>query len=192
MYNTFKGCALALSLAIVATPTLAVTYTLDSSLSSIASGTIETDGTIGNLFSGSVIAWDIELISNNNSYFTLDETNSEVGFFNSGFLIGSATELSFDYDNGGHVLFQNPGIGSAINYFCFEDLFGGCSSQPNGSVATYNPGGGETSISFSGIQSFASTSPIAPVPLPASLPLLIASLGVLGIGRKLSAQKSAA
>ncbi|WP_426038201.1 VPLPA-CTERM sorting domain-containing protein [Cypionkella sp. TWP1-2-1b2] len=161
----------------------ATTYTVNQSFGGGGvSGTIETDGAIGVIGTSNILNWSLTLTDTLGSFFLNGFSNSEVHIEGSAFF-ATVTDLLFDFDAGsGFVAFQNPDFGSSQNFWCIDN--GDCAdfTVPGQTVSV---GFAEWNVSgahFSGVVSIGTT--VAAVPLPASLPLLLAGLGVLGISRK--------
>ena len=159
----------------------ATTYTVNQSFGGGGvTGTIDTDGTIGTLGTGNITDWSLMLTDLSGSFLLDGLVNSAVLVLGSAFS-ATVTDLLFDFSAGsGLVIFQNPNIGSSINFWCMDN--GGCSNLvvPGQSVVTsdsswQNYSGG----AFTGSVIIGSTS-VSAVPLPAALPLLAAGLGAFG------------
>lgn len=93
-------------------------------------GYITTDGTLGLIGPAHIIDWQLNLNDGSNSdpmstigKFTLVPSSSEVAFFSA--FTATASELLFDFNGTGGALFQNPTIGSSINYLAFDSWVGG-------------------------------------------------------------------
>jgi hypothetical protein len=144
-----------------------------------ANGSITTDGTIGALSSSNIVDWNIQLNGTPGGSFTLrgplSGTNSAL-FYNGG-LASSATDLTFNFSlPGGGALFQNPSIGSGINYFCFDTDGSFCTAS--GSGIGLRTDGPLLVSPKEGNQSVAAVS--SSVPAPATIALL--GLGLVGVG----------
>jgi len=134
------------------------------------SGYIETDDTIGALTSDNITDWQL-LLDDGLDTFTLlgpnSGANSELAIVGSAFS-ASATNLLFNFSSasGQHVLFQNPQLGSAINYWCLDSLPGVqsqcASANPDESVGVVFQN--TLSVDRSGIVSIG----VAAVPVPAA------------------------
>ncbi|HXN47188.1 MAG TPA: PEP-CTERM sorting domain-containing protein [Bryobacteraceae bacterium] len=134
-------------------------------------GTIQTDGTIGTLSTANILDWNL-LLNNGSSTFDLlgplSGNNSQLDAFGND-LSATPTELLFDFTDlsvSGFYLFQNPTIGSGMNYFCME-TYSGCTGSPAGESLLISAGGSNQYTAMSGIVVIAST-----VPEPATLGLL--------------------
>ena len=156
----------------------AVTYTVDLTVGpGSVTGTIDTDGTFGVLSTGNITDWSL-LLDDGSTTFLLDgATNSEVIVIGTGFT-ATAIGLYFDFSNStgfNAVDFQNPFIGSSINYFCLNDAGGGCSGNP--SAIGLRLEGIEIGDPRTGVTLIGSA---AAVPEPASWALMIAGFGLTG------------
>ena len=102
-----------------------ITYNVSNSVGGGSiSGTIETDGTIGILGSTNILDWNL-LLNDGTSTFTntgpLSGNNSQLFFTATTNLTATATQLLFNFSGPtGGVMFQNPTIGSSINYWCMQ------------------------------------------------------------------------
>ncbi|MEM7223876.1 MAG: PEP-CTERM sorting domain-containing protein [Pseudomonadota bacterium] len=144
------------------------------------SGFIETDGTQGTLTAANIVDWNLTL-SANGTFTVLGPAsgdNSELLIVGTA-LSATATDLLFDFTAGsGFVLFQNPRIGTGINYWCLQ--IRGCALPqfPNMVVHTT----GRRGIYFEtrlGLYSFGTVAAPVTVAEPASLLLL--GIGLLGL-----------
>ena len=95
------------------------------------SGTIETDGTIGTLGFGNILDWNL-LLNDGSGTFTnegpLSGNNSQLDFIGTN-LTATATQLLFNFSGpAGAVMFQNPAIGSGVNYWCMQVTISECVS----------------------------------------------------------------
>ncbi len=100
-----------------------------------ATGSITTDGLFGSLSASDILDWSIKLDGNPGNIFTLlgplSGNNSQLAVNSSNF-VASAGAITFNFSSGGYVLFQNPSLGSGINYLCFaSDLCGNFSNAIN-------------------------------------------------------------
>ena len=113
--NRLVMCATAVSLPVAAAQ--AITYTASRSVG--ASGSVKisitTDDKIGALLQSDVLSWTIGL-SDSHGTFTLNTMNSV--FSTTGGLTATATDLLFDFSGGSYAAFQNPYLGSSMNFFC--------------------------------------------------------------------------
>jgi len=130
-------------------------FTIDNAVGAgSVSGTIQTDGTIGTLSAADILDWNL-LLNNGSSTFTLlgplSGNNSQLDAFGSD-LSATATQLLFDFTDlstSGFYLFQNPTIGSGMNYFCME-TYTGCTGAPAGESLLISAGGGSQYTALSG------------------------------------------
>jgi hypothetical protein len=161
---------------LAASPAAAIVYTInvgDSTLGAV--GFIETDGTIGTIAEANIVDWQFDL-ADNGVDFTLN------GAANSGKLVlgtdlsATATGLFFNFSGAGAALFQNPNIGSGINFICFTGNVGCGGGQFRISISTNTFGEG---IAQSGVQQIGTTGTAA-VPEPSSWAMLIAGFGLVG------------
>lgn len=97
-------------------------------------GQIETDGSLGPLTELNIIDWTLTLsdgVGTFDLFGPLSGANSQVAISGSP-LSASPTALLFDFGapSDSWLLFQNPAIGSGINYWCVET--DQCSGSSNG------------------------------------------------------------
>ena len=148
-------------------------------------GSIETDGTIGVLATGNILDWTLTLDVGTGPFTLLGPlsgSNSALAISGTSFS-GSASQLLFDFsnNNGGWVLFQNPNIGSSINFWCLDGASAGCSGSASGeTVATTL--GSDVFASRSGVLAVAD-SELAPVPEPATLLLMSTTMAGISLIR---------
>lgn len=161
--------------AVMTTPALAEVYDVDISGNGLSAiGTITTDGTLGVLSAANVTAFGITIDDGDSSFFLDGYGNAQLDVTGSGFT-ATATGLFFDFSGTGYALFQNPFIGSGINFLCFAgSLCGGDSNRISITVDEF--GGG---IAQTGIQQVA-TRAGGVVPEPATWAMMIGGLGLAG------------
>lgn len=125
-------------------------------------GTIETDGTIGSLGAANILDWNLTLDDGTGSTsITLlgpsSGSNSALRIVGSSFT-ASVTDLWFDFSNtGNYVLFQNPNIGSEINYWCLDGALGSSSCAGNANAETVKTSGQQVILGQTGVTSIATT-----------------------------------
>jgi hypothetical protein len=142
-------------------------------------GTIETDGTIGALASGDILAWNIQLTDGIGDSFDLTNGNSAATATGTA-LTATPTSLLFNFDT--------PNVGG-LGYFQILDSSNGWGlfySGPNGSAVT---GVLSPTVSNGLDNGLASLDPqpitlATTVPEPASFVLFAARLGVIGVLRR--------
>jgi hypothetical protein len=163
-------------------PASATLYNVDiTSGSNSIVGSITTDSATGSLGTGNITDWSL-LISVSGSSFDLlgpvSGNNSQVVVYGSAFT-ATGTGLFYDFSSSGPgfsaVDFQNPGIGSGINYFCLNGAAGNCSGNP--SAIGINANGNGSFIPESGNVQIGA---VGAVPEPSTWAMMI--LGFAGIG----------
>jgi hypothetical protein len=155
-----------------------------------AKGTITTDSSLGTLSTANILDWHI-LLDTGTETFSLNGTSNSYAQANGSGPTATASGLFFNFSKTdfSFLIFQDI-TGSGINYLCFNDATGVCSSNPSlvavfatSSGATFSIGSGNELIASAGV-----------VPLPATFPLLASALGGLGLvacKRRTSAQVAA-
>lgn len=148
------------------------------------SGTIVTDGTIGVLGTSNIIDWNLFLDDGSSTFDLLGPlsgNNSEILLMGPDFS-ATSSQLLFNFSGSGLVLFQNPTIGSGVNYFCLE----------TDTSCTLSPAGESLNVT-SGVNQFTSLSGVQVVgvadttgaPEPASVGLLaLGGAALLGCRKK--------
>ena len=145
-------------------------------------GSITTDGTLGKLYGGNILAWNLEMIDHLDptNDFTLTNTNSSLVEDGSGALSATASGLFFDYGGSGEFLIQVSAYNGA-QYFCFS-TGGACGRGETISPAYVFDDGVELVGSNApvGVQSLTPSA----IPEPKSLALMLAGLGIVGVAAK--------
>jgi hypothetical protein len=93
-------------------------------------GFIETNGAVGTLSVGDIVSWNLLLNDGVSTFDLMGTSNSAVGVVGTS-LSATTTDLSFNFSNSteDYVLFQNPSLGSGINFLCFEGVNNNCSGN---------------------------------------------------------------
>ncbi len=157
-----------------------ISYTVNRTIGAgSVMGTIQTDGTTGILGSGNILDWNLLLNDGTSSFTNLGPAsgnNSKLFFSATTNLTATATQLLFDFGGlEGGVMFQNPFVGSSINYWCVQAGGSVCISgsvrgegvRVNTALRTLEYGGNEVIGTAAG------------VPEPASIGLI--ALGVTAL-----------
>jgi hypothetical protein len=115
-------------------------------------GTVETDGTIGVLDEAQILDWNLAL-DDGTTTFTLfgplSGNNSQVRIDGAGFT-ATASDLLFDFSGvDSFVLFQNPSIGSGMNFWCVDGTIGACGGS--GDLETVRASGTTQAVSKTGV-----------------------------------------
>lgn len=123
-----------------------ITYTFNNAVGAgSVSGTVQTDGTLGILAPANIVDWNLVLNDGSNTFTLLGPlsgNNSQSGI-NGGAadgLTATATQLLFDFNSTTLVVFQNPFLGSGMNFLCIEAV-GQCSASglPGEALALTGP-----------------------------------------------------
>ncbi len=171
------------ALALMISPAFATTYVGTRTVGTgSANLSITTDGTTGGLVQSNVTDWTI-ILTNTAGIFTLhgplSGSNSQFLLTGNG-LSATATDLLFDFGaSSSFGLFQNPGIGSGQNWYCFESLGANCAGSGVGESVT-TIGGSRTNVFQQGNVVLASVDGGGAVPEPASWALMLAGFGLAG------------
>ncbi|MFL4471797.1 VPLPA-CTERM sorting domain-containing protein [Tateyamaria armeniaca] len=191
LHSKLSAFALA-TFAFVANPAAAITYNVDLSIGNgTVTGYFETNGTFGVLSAGDFVAWELTLDAPNLWRGTPDVIGTttassgisllpNVGPVTPTGLTASATQLTFDFSGNTAALFSGGDHG---NYFCMQGArTGACSSSFNLMAIGFDAiSGNAEEQTLTGNFVFAEVAPSVPaVPLPASLPILLAGIGALG------------
>jgi hypothetical protein len=141
-------------------------------------GTIVTDGTLGMLSTANITGFSLTLTDTSGSFLIASANADDVLIGGSAFS-ATAASLLFDFGAGsGFVLFQNPDIGSGINFWCIDN--GGC-------INSFVPGETVRTSSASGQVGELRQGPVViatasnGVPEPATV--LLMGIGLLGAAR---------
>ena len=101
-------------------------------------GTVTTDGTLGVLAQGNITDWSLALNDGSNTFTLLGPSsgnNSRLVVVGTA-LSATATQLMFDFAAPGLAIFQNPNVGSGINWYCVEGPASGCTVFGNNNGAS--------------------------------------------------------
>lgn len=142
-------------------------------------GYITTDGTLGAIGPAHIIDWQLFLDDGSNSdplspigKYLLLPSNSQVAGFSA--FTATPTALLFDFDGAGGSLFQNPVIGSSINYLAFDSAAGGTGGAY--SAIDWRVNGALISVQYTG------SVPVAmAVPEASTYAMLLAGLAMLAL-----------
>ncbi len=162
------------------------TYTFDDHFPSFSvTGTAVTDVSSGLLTTASFTDWDL-LLDDGLQTLHLTPANSQNIVLGNN-LTASASGLFFDFSAplGGILAFQNPVVGSGINYLCYQGIGGGCDdlTGPHESIGIGTDG--QRLQVLSGAVKIAAVSGTSVTPEPESLALMgTGLLGVCGLIRR--------
>lgn len=187
--RVFLSAVLALALSIGSAAN-ALTYVVDRGIGlGSVTGFIETNGAIGNVFEHDIVDWALSISSPDiaPSPTNISQANGDVVESNGPAFIATATELLFDFRipgslTGSYTVFRRAGSG-VNNYWCLDT--GNC-SNPLGTAPSEDIGfttallDGQ-SVSRSGLVVIAT---LAPVSLPAAMPMLLVGLAALVLGAR--------
>ncbi|HLG90518.1 MAG TPA: hypothetical protein VKZ79_25405 [Alphaproteobacteria bacterium] len=158
---------------------MATIYYLDQKVGpGEATGFIQTDGALGVLSSGNITNWNILLNDGNTTFDLLGYSNSQILVIGNG-LTATSTNLFFDFSGANSTVtqFQNPALGSGINFLCFDGPLGGCSGSRDVALGTTGP---HLSVPETGNLAIASTTPPVVAMEPASVTIF--GIGLLAVG----------
>lgn len=164
-------------LALAAAPASAIVYSVNVGNSTLgAVGFIQTDGTTGVISQSNIVDWEFALADNGSSFFLDGPSNSQLLLSGTG-MTATLTGLFFDFSAPGFALFQNPFIGSGINFICFagNGVCGGSTNRISITVDTFGDG-----IPQQGVVQIGAAGGGGVIPEPATWALMIAGFGLVG------------
>lgn len=188
MLKTLSTFTTALSLVVLsASVGQAATFNVSRSIGiGGVTGTIDTDNTIGTLSQSNITNWNL-LLNDGTGTFNLlgplSGANSQLLIQNSSFS-ATTTDLLFNFSGSGLVLFQNPIIGSGINFWCIKvDVCGGSGTGESLRITS-----GNLISSQSGLTSIATRAGAQAVPEPFTIiGTLVGGTAALRMKKKLKA-----
>ena len=147
------------------------------------SGTITTDGTFGVLSTANITGWSLSIDAGDaNGAFLLQGGINSSLLVGGGALSADADSIDFNFGGSGFALFQNPNIGSSVNYWCVEGPNSNCTGLGQGETVTRLTYG-VPHITVTGVEAIATVHG-GTVPEPASLALVGAALAGLAMARR--------
>jgi hypothetical protein len=155
-----------------------ITYTLNDPIGpGGVTGDIVTDGTIGPIFDANIVDFNLLLSDGTNTFdLTGPLSGNNAVFAMEGGIVASATQLTYNFSGLTIDFFENPTIGSGINYLCFVGGTGGCTFE-NGEAVSIT-GLVVQTVSLSGTHVIA-TAGSSGVPEPSTFALL--ALGAVAL-----------
>ncbi len=164
--------------ALMAVPASAATFLVSQIGGGVSAiGSITTDGTLGVLSTANVTTWSLNL-NDGFGTFTLNGTSNSQLLVQGSDLTATATGLFFNFSGTGFALFQNPSVGSGINFVCFvgNAVCGGAGNRTSVSVSNF--GGG---FAQQGVQQIGRLAAAPAVPEPASWAMMISGFALAGL-----------
>jgi hypothetical protein len=142
---------------------------------------MQTDGTLGSLAALNIVDWNLVLddgIGTFNLLGPFSGNNSQLQISGNSY-VATGTDIYFDFSNpfGDYALFQNPSIGSSINFWCIEGDLGGCVGSNNAETLRLMDAVQDTFQT--GVVSVATV-----VPEPSAAALLLAGVAMIGFRKR--------